>query len=139
MFYGADYDKTAFSVNGARINADRVCADCRVFFNRVGEMMISGIEQVAPIAVMIMFAILYFGIMIDTGLFDPMVSRILKLVKGDPLKIVVGTAVLTMLVALDGDGSTTYMITTSAMLPLYIMLGIRPIILAESPGSAWVS
>lgn len=103
-------------------------------FNRVGEMMISGIEQVAPIAVMIMFAILYFGIMIDTGLFDPMVSRILKLVKGDPLKIVVGTAVLTMLVALDGDGSTTYMITTSAMLPLYIMLGIRPIILAGIAG-----
>ncbi|MED0774069.1 citrate:proton symporter, partial [Bacillus siamensis] len=103
-------------------------------FNRVGGMMISGIEQVAPIAVMIMFAILYFGIMIDTGLFDPMVARILKLVKGDPLKIVVGTAVLTMLVALDGDGSTTYMITTSAMLPLYIMLGIRPIILAGIAG-----
>ncbi len=82
-------------------------------------MMISGIEQVAPIAVMIMFAILYFGIMIDTGLFDPMVSRILKLVKGDPLKIVVGTAVLTMLVALDGDGSTTYMITTSAIAFVY--------------------
>ena len=103
-------------------------------FNRVGEMMISGIEQVSPIAVMIMFEIIYFGIMIDTGLFDPMVSRILKLVKGDPLKIVVGTAVLTMLVALDGDGSTTYMITTSAMLPLYIMLGIRPIILAGIAG-----
>ncbi|MBD5021991.1 citrate transporter, partial [Xanthomonas citri pv. citri] len=79
-------------------------------------MMISGIQQVAPTAVMIMFAILYFGIMIDTGLFDPMVGKILSMVKGDPLKIVVGTAVLTMLVALDGDGSTTYMITTSAML-----------------------
>ncbi|MBK4209879.1 citrate:proton symporter [Bacillus licheniformis] len=103
-------------------------------FSDVGDMMISGIQQVAPTAVMIMFAILYFGIMIDTGLFDPMVTKILKMVKGDPLKIVVGTAVLTMLVALDGDGSTTYMITTSAMLPLYLLLGIRPIILAGIAG-----
>lgn len=103
-------------------------------FTEVGDMMISGIQQVAPTAVMIMFAILYFGIMIDTGLFDPMVGKILSMVKGDPLKIVVGTAVLTMLVALDGDGSTTYMITTSAMLPLYLLLGIRPIILAGIAG-----
>ena len=36
---------------------------------------------------MLMFAILYFGIMIDSGLFDPVISRILKFVKGDPLKL----------------------------------------------------
>ena len=63
-------------------------------------MVVKGVQQVAPTAVMIMFAILYFGIMIDAGLFDPMVAKILNIVKGDPLKIVVGTAVLTMLVAL---------------------------------------
>jgi CitMHS family citrate transporter len=103
-------------------------------FDRVGEMIIDGIQQVAPIAVLIMFAILYFGIMIDTGLFDPMIAKILKLVKGDPLKIVVGTAVLTMLVALDGDGTTTYMITVTAMLPLYTLLGLNPLILAGIAG-----
>ena len=68
---------------------------------------------------MLMFAILYFGIMIDSGLFDPVISKILKFVKGDPLKIVVGTAILTIIVSLDGDGTTTYMITVSAMYPLY--------------------
>ena len=35
---------------------------------------------------MLMFAILYFGIMIDSGLFDPVISKILKFVKGDPFK-----------------------------------------------------
>jgi CitMHS family citrate-Mg2+:H+ or citrate-Ca2+:H+ symporter len=85
----------------------------------IGEMMIEGIKKIAPTGVMLMFAILYFGVMIDAGLFDPIVRRILKLVKGDPVKIVVGTAVLAMLISLDGDGSTTYMITVSAMLPLY--------------------
>ncbi len=50
--------------------------------------------------------------------------------KGDPLKIVVGTAILTIIVSLDGDGTTTYMITVSAMYPLYKRLGMNPLILA---------
>lgn len=95
----------------------------------IGEMMLNGIKQVAPTGVMLMFAILYFGIMIDAGLFDPLVSKILAVVKGDPLKIVLGTAILSMLVALDGDGTTTYMITVSAMLPLYKRIGMNPLIL----------
>ncbi|SFJ72949.1 CitMHS family transporter [Thermoflavimicrobium dichotomicum] len=95
----------------------------------IGSMMLEGVKSVAPTGVMLMFAILYFGIMIDAGLFDPLISKILKIVKGDPLKIVIGTAVLAMLVALDGDGTTTYIITVSAMLPLYQRLGMNPLIL----------
>lgn len=96
----------------------------------LGPMMLAGIKQLAPTGVMLMFAILYFGIMIDSGLFDPVVRLILKLVKGDPMKIVVGTAALTMIVSLDGDGATTYMITVSAMLPLYQRLGISRLVMA---------
>ncbi|WKA59716.1 CitMHS family transporter [Planococcus shenhongbingii] len=99
------------------------------FWTGLGDMMLEGIKQVAPTGVMLMFAILYFGIMIDAGLFDPLVSKILSIVKGDPLKIVIGTAVLAMAVALDGDGTTTYMITVTAMLPLYKRIGMNPLIL----------
>jgi CitMHS family citrate-Mg2+:H+ or citrate-Ca2+:H+ symporter len=99
------------------------------FGSKIGEMMLEGVQQVAPTGVMLMFAILYFGIMIDAGLFDPLVGKILAVVKGDPLKIVIGTALLSMMVALDGDGTTTYMITVSAMLPLYKRLGMNPLIL----------
>lgn len=99
------------------------------FSHGIGEMMLEGVKQVAPTGVMLMFAILYFGIMIDAGLFDPLVSKILGIVKGDPLKIVIGTAILSMMVALDGDGTTTYMITVSAMLPLYKRIGMNPLIL----------
>lgn len=45
------------------------------------------------------------------------------------MKIVVGTAVLALVVSLDGDGTTTYMITISAMLPLYQRLKMNPLIL----------
>ncbi|MGF6709105.1 CitMHS family citrate-Mg2+:H+ or citrate-Ca2+:H+ symporter [Luteibacter sp. W1I16] len=89
------------------------------FGEGIGKMMLDGIEAIAPTGVMLMFAILYFGVMIDAGLFDPVVALVLKLVKGDPLKIVMGTALLAMAISMDGDGSTTYMITVSAMLPLY--------------------
>lgn len=100
------------------------------FGAQLGPMMLAGIKQLAPTGVMLMFAILYFGVMIDAGLFDPVIRRILKLVDGDPMKIVVGTAVLAMIVSLDGDGATTYMITVSAMLPLYKRLGISRLVLA---------
>ncbi|MCD9086031.1 CitMHS family transporter [Stenotrophomonas sp. SY1] len=95
------------------------------FGNGLDDMMLDGIKKIAPTGVMLMFAILYFGVMIDAGLFDPLVRIILRLVKGDPLKIVMGTAALAMLISLDGDGSTTYMITVSAMLPLYQRLGMN--------------
>lgn len=85
----------------------------------VGKMMIEGVKTLAPTGVMLMFAILYFGVMIDAGMFDPAIRTIVRLVGADPLKVVVGTAVLAAVVSLDGDGSTTYMITVAAMLPLY--------------------
>jgi len=90
----------------------------------LGGMMLDGVKTLAPTGVMLTFSILYFGIMIDAGLFDGLVRFILKLVKGDPLKVLVGTAVLTMLVSLDGDSSTTYMIACAAFLPLYQRLGM---------------
>lgn len=100
------------------------------FGPELGKMMLTGIKNLAPTGVMLMFAILYFGIMIDAGLFDPVVRLILRLVQGDPMKIVVGTAALAMFISLDGDGATTYMITVSAMLPLYKRLGMSKLVLA---------
>lgn len=94
------------------------------FWTGLGAMMLDGIKALAPTGVMLTFSILYFGIMIDAGLFDPLVRFILRLVKGDPLKVVIGTAVLTLFVSLDGDSSTTYMIAIAAFLPLYQRLGM---------------
>jgi CitMHS family citrate-Mg2+:H+ or citrate-Ca2+:H+ symporter len=85
----------------------------------LGDMMIDGIKNLAPTGVMLLFAILFFSTMTDTGLFDPLVGRLIRLVHGDPTRILLGTVVLCALVSLDGDGSTTYIITIAALLPLY--------------------
>jgi CitMHS family citrate-Mg2+:H+ or citrate-Ca2+:H+ symporter len=94
------------------------------FGPQLGPMMLSGIKDLAPTAVMLLFAILYFGVMIDAGLFEPLVRIIVRTVQGDPLRIMVGTVILALVVGLDGDGSTTYMITIVAMLPLFRRLGL---------------
>ncbi|MEV0175929.1 citrate:proton symporter [Streptomyces sp. NPDC050803] len=95
----------------------------------LGDYVIEGVTSLAPTAAMLMFAIVYFGVMIDVGLFDPIVRGILKFAKADPLRIVLGTALLAAIVSLDGDGSTTFMITVSALYPLYKRLKMSLVIL----------
>lgn len=90
----------------------------------------SGIKDVASTFSMMLFAILYFGVMLAVGLFDPMVDRVVAWCKGDPLKVLVGTAVLAAVVSLDGDGTTTVIICCSAMIPIYNRLKIKKIHLA---------
>ncbi|MGC9537882.1 CitMHS family transporter [Streptomyces sp. UG1] len=96
---------------------------------KLGDYVIDGVTSLAPTAAMLMFAIVYFGVMIDVGLFDPIVRGILKFCKADPMRIVVGTAILAAIVSLDGDGSTTFMITVSAMYPLYKRLKMSLVVM----------
>nr|WP_189905335.1 citrate:proton symporter [Streptomyces spiralis] len=95
----------------------------------LGDYVVDGVTGLAPTAAMLMFAIVYFGVMIDVGLFDPVVRGILRFCKADPLRIVVGTALLAAIVSLDGDGSTTFMITVSAMYPLYKRLKMSLVVM----------
>ncbi|MEU6916320.1 CitMHS family transporter [Streptomyces olindensis] len=95
----------------------------------LGDYVLDGVTDLAPTAAMLMFAIVYFGVMIDVGLFDPIVRGILKFCKADPMRIVVGTALLAAIVSLDGDGSTTFMITVSAMYPLYKRLKMSLVVM----------
>lgn len=97
----------------------------------LGKFALDGIKQVAPTGILLMFAVLYFATMLDAGLFDPVIAFIVKTVKGDPLKVVMGTAILTMIVHLDGDGTATFMIVLSAFLPIYKQLKINRLILAS--------
>ncbi len=102
----------------------------------IGDMVTDGMKAVLSTVALLFFAIIFFGIMIDVGLFDPLVRLILRLVRNDPMRLVVGTAVLAMVVSLDGDGSTTFIIVTSAMLPLYLKLKVSPVVLTVVAGLA---
>ena len=90
----------------------------------------AGIASIAPVAGMFVFAILFFGIMTDAGLLDPIIARILRVVGVRPTRIVVGTALLALLIHLDGSGAVCFLITVPAMRPLYDQLGMDRRILA---------
>lgn len=94
------------------------------------KFIITGISAIAPVAGMFVFAILYFGIMEDAGLLDPIVNQILRAVGLRPTRIVVGTALLALLIHLDGSGAVCFLITIPAMLPLYDKLGMDKRVLA---------
>ena len=68
---------------------------------------------------LILFAILYFGIMLKAGLFDPLCIFFIKMAKGDPLKVCVATIMVATMVTLDGDTTTTIVVCTAAFLTLF--------------------
>jgi citrate-Mg2+:H+ or citrate-Ca2+:H+ symporter, CitMHS family len=92
--------------------------------------MSHGVEKVAPVAAMFVFAILYFGVMTDAGMLDPIIDWVLKRVGLHPPRIVVGTALLTLLVHLDGSGAVAFLVTIPVMLPLYDRLHMDRRVLA---------
>ena len=70
---------------------------------KIGKFINDGVKSIAPTGTMFIFAILFFGILTDAGTFQPIIDKILKVVGKDPVKIAVGTAILSMIVHLDGS------------------------------------
>jgi CitMHS family citrate-Mg2+:H+ or citrate-Ca2+:H+ symporter len=99
------------------------------FAGEIGTFAMDGIRSVAPTAALLAFAVVYFGVMNDAGLFEPFIRRIVRLVGSDPMKVVVGTAAVAAIAHLDGAGASTFMVTVPAMLPIYTRLGMSPLVL----------
>lgn len=94
------------------------------------KFIIAGIRSIAPTAGMFVFAIIFFGVVTDAGMMDPIIDRILRVVGTKPARITVGTTLLALLIHLDGSGAVCFLITIPAMLPLYDRLGMDKRILA---------
>lgn len=93
-------------------------------------MIGDGIQAIAPTGVMFVFAILFFGILLDAGTFRPIIHHLLKIAGNDPIKIALSTAILAMLVHLDGSGAVTFLVVVPAMVPVYDQLGMKRLNLA---------
>ncbi|GBG95881.1 citrate transporter [Ligilactobacillus salitolerans] len=97
----------------------------KLYPNHIGGWALKGLESVSVTGVMLLFAIIFFALMLDAGLFDPVTAFVIKLAKGDPVKILVGTAVVAAMVSLNGDGTTTTLICCSAFIPIYKKLDLK--------------
>jgi citrate-Mg2+:H+ or citrate-Ca2+:H+ symporter, CitMHS family len=99
------------------------------FARELGGFALDGMRSVAPTAALLAFAVVYFGLMNDAGLFQPIVARVTRAVGSDPLKVVIGTAVIATVAHLDGAGASTFMVTVPALLPIYRRLRMDPLTL----------
>ncbi len=100
------------------------------FSTEIPAFILSGITKIAPVAGMFVFAILFFGIMTDAGVLAPVVRAILRAVGTRPSRITVGTALLALIIHLDGSGAVCFLVTIPAMRPLYDALGMDRRVLA---------
>lgn len=98
-------------------------------FEQITEFFNDGISSVISVVIMFIFAILFFGIMQDTGLFNPIISKMVKLSRGNVVLVAMATVIIGAITHLDGSGASTFLITIPALLPLYKKLNMSPYML----------
>lgn len=92
----------------------------------IGNFFDEGIASVIDIVIMFIFAILFFGILQDVGLFDPLINKLIAVSHGNVIAISAGTVLIAAIAQLDGSGASTFLITIPALLPLYQRLKMNP-------------
>lgn len=86
----------------------------------------SGINKVSKVATMFLFAILFFSLMKELHIFDPLIRLMVKMTRGNIIIVCVMTTLIAGVVHLDGSGAATFLIIIPALLPLYRQLGMSP-------------
>jgi CitMHS family citrate-Mg2+:H+ or citrate-Ca2+:H+ symporter len=97
---------------------------------QIGLFILDGIRSVSSVIGMFVFAILFFGAITDAKVLEPIFDWILFHIGERPTRIVPASAMLALLVHLDGSGAVVFLVTIPALLPLYERVGIDRRILA---------
>lgn len=105
-------------------------------FPEIAGYYTEGIEKVMSVVIMFIFAILYFGVMQDVGLFDPIINKMIKISGANVIAISAGTVIIAAIAHLDGSGASTFLITIPALLPLYKRLRMSPYLLLLLVGTS---
>lgn len=88
-----------------------------------------GVSSVSETAILFIFAVMFFGVMSDAGVFDRIVGKVVKYVGSNILLLMFATILIAIIGHLDGSGATTLLITIPPLLPFYKKLHVRPIVL----------
>ena len=104
--------------------------------NEIFGFITSGVGKTWSTAVLFIFSIVYFSMMSDMGLFDPMVNWLVKKAGDNIVMVTVATSLIAVIAHLDGALASTLLITIPAMLPIYKKLHIRPVVLLVIIGAA---
>lgn len=92
---------------------------CGFGVSEIGEFAQKGISGMVKTVSLFVFSISFFSLMSDAGIFDAIVNKLTAIAGTNVTAIMLATAVIAVIGHLDGSGATTYIITATAMLPIF--------------------
>lgn len=78
-----------------------------------------GIKTTTSNGILFIFSVIFFGVLADAGLFDVIVSWLVKKAGDNVVAVTVVTALIATIAHLDGTTAVTVLITIPSMLPVY--------------------
>lgn len=103
---------------------------CGVSPGDISSYITTGISNTAALGVMAAFAILFFTMMNDAGVFDVIVGAITRNMKMKVFPVLLAAFLVAIASNLDGQAPSTILVTIPAMYPVFKKLKIRPVLLA---------
>lgn len=92
----------------------------------VSTYAMAGVSNIASTFVMLIFAVLYFAVANESGMFDAAVNKLAQKAGDNVIAVALVTAIIAALGHLDGASVSTILITVPLMLPIYKRLRMRP-------------
>lgn len=89
----------------------------------------TGLSSVLNTVALFTFSVVFFNVLGDAGMFDTIISKVMKYIGNNISVILLMTCLLCTISHLDGSGATTMLITIPTMLPLFKKMRISPVIL----------
>lgn len=89
----------------------------------------SGLSSVLNTAALFTFAVVFFNVLGDAGMFDTIIAKVMKYIGNNISLILLMTCLLCTISHLDGSGATTMLITIPTMLPLFKKMKLSPALL----------
>ncbi len=115
-----------------------IAAVCMGFsLSEINGFISKGLQSVGGTLFLMVFAVLYFGILTEAGVFKALIKFIMRFLGNSVLGTLLVTAVLAMGSALSGSGATTALCTIPTMRPVFEKQKIRmtALLLMETIGS----
>lgn len=91
--------------------------------------MNTGYNSVLSTVALFTFAVVFFNVLGDAGMFDAIIAKAFKYIGNNIGVILLMTCLLTTIAHMDGSGATTVLITVPTMLPLFKKMKINPTLL----------
>lgn len=102
------------------------CLLCGFGLGPINGFIGTGLNSVLNTVALFTFAVLYFSILNDVGMFDVIVGKMMRFLGNKVELVMLITCLVATISHLDGSGATTMLVTIPMMLPIYKKMKIRP-------------